>query len=79
MDNHILIGNKQCLYFVLSPKVVVLFGNYEECKHMKNRMMVLENSLIDDFNILMIKRTKELHGKAIAHSKENVMKYIDLI
>lgn len=78
-DNHILVGKKHCLFFALSPKVAVLFGDYEESKQKKNRMVTIGDSFIDDFNMVMVKNTKKLQGKIIANSKEGIVKYQDQI
>ena len=73
------MGDKQCLYFALSPKVVVLFGDYEESKNKRNRMVIISNARVEDFNMVMVKKTKELLGKIIANSEENVMRYVSQI
>lgn len=78
VDKHILTGDKQCLYFALSPKVIVLFGDYEESKHKKNRMVIIKDSFVDDFNMITVNKIKELKGKIIANSREGIMKYKEL-
>ncbi len=79
VDKHILTGDKQCLYFALSPKVIVLFGDYEESKHKKNRMVIIRDSFVDDFNMITVNKIKELKGKIIANSRGGIMKYKELI
>lgn len=79
IDKHIPMGDKQCLYFALSPKVVVLFGDYEESKNKRNRMVIISNARVEDFNMVMVKKIKELPGKIIANSEESVMRYVNQI
>ena len=79
IDEHIPMGDKQCLYFALSPKVVVLFGDYAESKNKRNRMVITSDARVEDFNMVMVRRAKELQGKIIANSEGNVMRYVSQI
>lgn len=47
--------DKTCLYLALSPKVAVLFGNYNELKRNKNKMIQIESESVDFFNKQIIK------------------------
>ena len=64
--------NKMCLYLALTPKVAVLFGNYKESK--KNHMAIVDNEIVDAFNMQMIKHGPEIKF-IIGSSEELIRKY----
>lgn len=46
-DSTIKASNKECLYFPISSKIAVLFGNYG---FKKNKMIPINKNIVDDFN-----------------------------
>lgn len=78
-DKTILEEDNRCLYFALSPRVAVLFGNYGNTRHMNNRMIIIEDDVVDEFNMQMLTAISEIKGKIIGNSEKNVMKYIGLL
>ena len=71
-DQSIVGDNKMCLYLALTPKVAVLFGNYKESK--KNHMAIVDNEIVDAFNMQMIKHGPEIKF-IIGSSEELIRKY----
>ena len=49
--------DKTCIYFALSPKVAVLFGNYKNSNNFKNRMVYIEEKQVENFNHMLIKHS----------------------
>lgn len=49
-DSSIKGDNMQIAYFPLSPKVAVLWGNYEDIKNRSNRVVEVSMELVTDFN-----------------------------
>ncbi len=77
LGNDITISgeDKTCLYFALSPKVAVLFGNYTLQKKRKNRMIKIDKGHIDFFNRQIIKHHNYINI-LIGNSKESIERYL---
>ena len=56
-DSIIVEDDKICIYFALSPKVTVLFGNYKNLRNLKNRMLYIEEKQVENFNLILIKHS----------------------
>lgn len=67
--------DKTCLYLALSPKVAVLFGNYNELKGNRNKMIRIENEIVDLFNEQIVKHHNYIR-LLIGSSNELIEKYI---
>ncbi len=66
---------KTCLYLALSPKIAVLFGNYNVPQMHKNRMIKIENETVDLFNIQFVKHHNYINMLA-GTSRELIEKYV---
>lgn len=67
--------DKTCLYLALSPRVAVLFGNYNAPKRTKNRMIKIESKYVDFFNSQIIKHHDNIHI-LIGASRKAIEKYV---
>lgn len=67
--------DKTSLYLALSPKVAVLFGNYNVLRRNGNRMIKIESEYVDFFNRQIIERHKHIR-LLIGNSKKVIGKYI---
>lgn len=67
--------DKTCLYLVLSPKIAVLFGNYNMYQMRKNRMIKIENEIVDMFNVQIVKHHNNIN-MLIGTSRELIEKYV---
>lgn len=74
-DCTILDEDRTCLYLALSPKVAVLFGNYNELKGDKNKMIKIESEYVDLFNEQVAKHHNYIR-LLIGSSKELIEKYV---
>ena len=71
-------NNKTGIYLALSPKVVVIFGNYKNSKKYRNRNICISKEQADKFNNFFVNNN---HDKRflIANSKMILKKYVDMI
>lgn len=53
-DDSISDDNKNCAYLALTPKIAVLFGNYDGSQKCRNRMFKIDKETVDQFNIKLI-------------------------
>lgn len=67
--------DKTCLYFALSPKVAVLFGNYALQQKKKNKMITIDMEYIDFFNSQIIKHHNYINV-LIGASRESIERYL---
>lgn len=67
--------DKACLYLALSPKIAVLFGNYNMSHIHKNRMIKIESEIVDLFNMQIIKNHNYIN-MLIATTRELIEKYV---
>lgn len=67
--------DKSCLYLALSPKVAVLFGNYNIPRKDENRMIKIGNEYVDFFNSQIIEHHNYIR-LMIGNSREAIEKYI---
>lgn len=74
-DCTILGEDRTCLYLALSPKVAVLFGNYNELKGDRNKMIKLKSEYVDFFNEQIVKHHNYIR-LLIGSSKELIEKYV---
>lgn len=74
-DRTISDEDKTCLYFVLSPKIAVLFGNYSKFKIHKNRMIKVESEIVDLFNTKAITHHSCMN-MLIGSSQELIERYL---
>lgn len=74
-DCTILDEDKTCLYLALSPKIAVLFGNYNVPKRVKNRMVKVKSEYVDLFNEQIVKHHNYIR-LLIGSSKELIEKYV---
>ena len=63
-DPIILEKNQTSIYFPLSPKVAVIFGEYKQFKNKSNRMIIITEDFVDEFNKKFMLKCKE-YGKSI--------------
>ena len=54
-DSEIKYGSIQTAYFPISPKVAVLWGNYEDLKKRSNRVVEVDMESVIDFNRIFLK------------------------
>ena len=71
-------NNKTGIYLALSPKVVVIFGNYKNSKKYRNRNICISKEQADKFNNFFVNNN---HDKRflIANSEMILKKYVDMI
>lgn len=74
-DCTIFDEDKTCLYLALSPKIAVLFGNYNMPQIHKNRMIKIESEIVDLFNAQIIKNHNYIN-MLIGTSRELIEKYV---
>lgn len=67
--------DKTCLYLALSPKVAVLFGNYNVPRGTKNKIIKIESKHVDFFNSQIVKQHDNIH-MLIGNSKKLIEKYV---
>lgn len=67
--------DKTCLYLALSPKVAVLFGNYNIPRKDENRMIKIGSEYVDFFNSQIIEHHNHIR-LLIGNSRETIEKYI---
>ena len=67
--------NSNSLYMVLSPQIAVLFGNYEDSKSRRNRMILIPENLVDELNKSIIEK-QHYYKWIIAHSQSAIEKAI---
>lgn len=67
--------DKTCLYLALSPKIAVLFGNYNMPQIHKNRMTKIESKIVDLFNIQIVKHHNDIN-MLIGTSRDLIEKYV---
>lgn len=74
-DCDVIGEDKITFYLALTPKIVVLFGNYEGSSKLRNRMVILDNSKVDFFNNQFANYE---NGKMflIGSSKEIIQKFV---
>lgn len=77
-DPSILEEDKTSIYFALSPKVAVLFGNYVFFRNFKNHLVYIEEKLVDDFNCAFIKH-QDSKQILIANSKAVIERYAKIM
>ena len=70
--------NQTCLYCALTPKVAVLFGNYEDSRYERNRMIPLAKDIVDCFNTQMIESRRPKRF-LIATSVNVIQQYVSTI
>ena len=73
-DTTITGDDKICIYLALSPKLAVLFGNYKNLYHCKNRMVCIEGKQVENFNLLLI-RHNDNKRILIGNSDDTIRKY----
>lgn len=69
-DSEINHRNIQTAYFPISPKVAVLWGNYEELKKQSNRAVEVNMESVIDFNITFLKGNAGRYKYVFADCKE---------
>ncbi|MDE6026283.1 MAG: DUF4238 domain-containing protein [Lachnospiraceae bacterium] len=82
-DMPVLLGNdcmisdeiKTYLYLALSPKIAILFGNYNLPQIRKNKMIKIESEIVDLFNIKILKHHNNIN-MLIGNSREMIEKYV---
>ena len=74
-DSTISVEDKTCLYIALSPKIAVLFGNYNLPQIRKNRMIKIESEIADSFNLQIIKHHNYINT-LIGNSRELIEKFV---
>lgn len=74
-DLYIKAENSICLYMALSPYVAVLFGNYKDLRSMRNRMILISEDIVNNFNQSILKNKHYYHW-IIAHSQSAIEKAI---
>lgn len=67
--------NSNSLYMVLSPHVVVQFGNHSYSKFKRNRMILIPENLVDELNKSIIEK-QHYYKWIIAHSQSAIEKAI---
>lgn len=67
--------DKISLYFALSPKIAVLFGNYNMYQIRRNRMIKIGNEIVDLFNAQIVKHHNNIN-MLIGTSRELIEKYV---
>lgn len=70
-DPTIKENDKTSIYFVLSPKVAVLFGNYKNFRNFKNRLVCIEEKYVKNLNRIFIKHNDNKRF-LISNSDENL-------
>lgn len=77
LGNDCTISNedKTCLYLALSPRIAVLFGNYNMLYLHKNRMIKIESEIVDFFNMQTITNHSCINI-LIGNSQDSIEKYI---
>lgn len=76
-DQTISGDHKLCLSLALTPKVLVLFGNYKESVNYKNRMITIEADMVDEFNRQMIKACFGQH-MLIGSNELLIKRYVEI-
>lgn len=76
-DSTIIEKDKTCIYLALSPKLVVLYGNYKNSRNFKNRMVCIEEKQVENFNRILIKHSDNKRI-LIANSNDTIRKYIEV-
>lgn len=67
--------DKTCVYLALSPKIAVLFGNYNMPQIQKNRMIKIETEIVDFFNTQIVEHHNYINI-LIGTSRELIGKYV---
>ena len=73
-DPIIIEDDKTCIYFALSPKVAVLFGNYKNSRNFKNQIVYVEEKQVENFNHMLIKHSDNKRI-LIENSNATIRKY----
>ena len=58
-DPLIQCENKTCIFFALTPKVAVLFGNYPRFDEVKNKIVPIDRRIVNSLNIRLASRKGE--------------------
>ena len=69
-DSGIKAENIQTAYFPISPKVAVLWGNYEDLKRRSNRVVEVNTESVIDFNKTFLKGNAGRYKYVFADCKE---------
>lgn len=69
-DSEIKAGNIQTAYFPISPKVAVLWGNYEDLKKRSNRVVEVDMESVIDFNRTFLNGNAGRYKYVFADCKE---------
>lgn len=77
-DPIIIEDDKTCIYLALSPKIVVLFGNYKNSNNFKNRMVCIEEKQVENFNRIIVKHNDNKRF-LIGNSDVAIRKYIEAV
>lgn len=67
--------DKTCLYLALSPKVAVLFGNYNVPRRDENRMIKIRSEYVDFFNSQIIENHNYIR-LIMGNSRDAIQKYM---
>ena len=75
-DLSITDGNPTCLFSALTPKVAVIFGNYQFLAGKRNQMVPIKRKTVSHLNKLSIVQTQDLYRRwIISCSKDQIEKY----
>ena len=69
-DSEIDAANIQTAYFPISPKVAVLWGNYEDLRKRSNRVVEVDMESVIDFNKTFLKGNAGRYKYVFADCKE---------
>ena len=75
-DQTISGDNKSCLALALTPKVLVLFGNYKESVNYRNRMIIIKADMVDEFNRQMVRARVGQH-MLIGSNEALIKRYVE--
>ena len=76
-DSSIADGNPNSLFFALTPKVAVIFGNYQFLACKRNRMVPIKHDAVLHLNQLSVVQMHDLHRRwIISCSKDQIEKYV---
>lgn len=71
-DYSIIEDNKTVFSMTLSPQLAILFGNFPESRKRKNRMKIVRDDIVDDFNKILFKDAVK-NGRCVINQSEELL------
>lgn len=76
VDNSILYKDKTCVYLALSPRLSVMFGDFQDSKEKRNRLAFVDDEIVEYLNISQFKLIYGNNRYIICSSDKLLNEYI---